>query len=79
MTFPSAWLQVFAAMCSWHVAQPKHRLFVSLPVLIFDQHLLVFAKSPVEREKEWGAGKEEGVYSETPHMKSAAVAKMPLG
>lgn len=79
---PRAGPQVFLAVPSRHVAQPKHRLFVSLPVLIFDQHLLHFAKRAVESErgwKEWGLRKRGRVYSGTPQMKSAAVAKMPLG
>ncbi len=79
---PRAGPQVFLAVPSRHVAQPKHRLFVSLPVLIFDQHLLRFAKRAVESErgwKEWGLRKRGRVYSGTPQMKSAAVAKMPLG
>lgn len=79
MMFQSAWLQVFVAMCSWHVALPKHRLFVSLSILIFDQHLLVFAKSPIERESKRSGVQEKRVYSGTPHMKSAAVAEMSLG
>lgn len=61
---PRAGPQVFLAVPSWHVAQPKHRLFLSLPVLIFDQHLLRFAKRAVERERvvgrSGGSGKEEG-------------------
>lgn len=52
---------MFFAVPSWHVAQPKLRLFVSVPVLIFDQHRLLFAKCAVEGEREsGGAGKEEG-------------------
>lgn len=51
---PRAEPQVFLAVPSRHVAQPKHRLFVSLPVLIFDQHLLRFAKRDGEREREGG-------------------------
>lgn len=59
---PRAGPQVFLAVPSRHVAQPKHRLFISLPVLIFDQHLLRFAKRAEEREggRSGGAGKEEG-------------------
>lgn len=82
LLYPVQGPQVFLAVPSRHMAQPKHRLFVFLPLLIFDQHLLRFAKRAVESErgwKEWGLRKRGRVYSGTPQMKSAAVAKMPLG
>ncbi len=56
---PRAEPQVFLAVPSRHVAQPKHRLFVSLPVQIFDQHLLRFAKRDGERERVEGGGAQE--------------------
>lgn len=68
---PRAEPQVFLAVPSRHVAQPKHRLFVSLPVLIFDQHLLRFAKRDGERERGWkegGSGKEEGSILRLPRL-----------
>lgn len=79
---PRAGPQVFLAVPSRHVTQPKHRLFVSLPILIFDQHLVRFAKRDGERERErvegGGLRKRGRVYSETPQIKSASVAKMTL-
>lgn len=51
---PSAGPQVFFAVPFWHVAQPKLSLFVSVPVLIFDPHHLLFAKCAEREEKRKG-------------------------